>query len=177
MRKIITGALLALSLTTSLLSIALAADTPTTVDNHPGNTTGQGIVPNCDPTLPPSVHKGDTYKVLVVDPNDPKAKELIEKDMVAPTDGCGVNSFIELIQNIIEWLGVIIIPIIVLMFGYAGFVIMTSGGNEEKLGQGQRIAKTAVIGLVIIAAAYIIVKFVFAALGIDAASGFLPKGL
>lgn len=47
---------------------------------------------------------------------------------------------------------------------YAGFVIMTSAGNEEKVAQGKRILTNAVIGFVIIISAFSIVSFILKSL-------------
>ena len=64
---------------------------------------------------------------------------------------------------------------VVLMLGYAGFLIMTSGGSEERISSGWRVIKIALTGLAIIAVAYIVVKFVFDALGVG--DEFRPVGL
>ncbi len=107
---------------------------------------GGGIVPQCDPVLPP---------------NTPGA--------------CGLNAFVQLIKNIIKWLTVIILPIIFLMIGYAGFKVMTSGGSSEKVSQGITVAKTAILGLVYVSVSYLVIKFIFDALGV--ATVFRPSGL
>jgi hypothetical protein len=44
---------------------------------------------------------------------------------------------------------------------------MTSAGSEEKVGAGKHAIITAVTGIVIILVSYIIIKFVFDALGVD----------
>ena len=58
------------------------------------------------------------------------------------------------------FLGVIVVALII----YAGFVWMTSGGNEDKVSQAKKILTNAVIGLVIILSAWGIVSFVLSRL-------------
>lgn len=65
----------------------------------------------------------------------------------------GVMSIITIL---LSFLG--IIAIVGIVFG--GFLMMTSGGNEEKTGQGKKAIIAGVIGLVIIFTAYAISLFV-----------------
>ena len=48
---------------------------------------------------------------------------------------------------------------------YGGFVWMTSGGDEEKIGQGKKILKNGAIGLLIILASWAIATFILTKLG------------
>ena len=64
-------------------------------------------------------------------------------------------------------LGIIAISLII----YAGYVILTSGGDEEKVTEGKKIIVNAVIGLLIILASYGIVQFVFRLLSEATGSG------
>jgi len=90
------------------------------------------ILPNCDPTLPPS---------------DPL--------------GCGLTAFVLLIRNIIKYLTYIVIPIAVIMFIWAAYVIITAGGSPAKFDKGKAIMTTAVIGVVIALGAGIIVGLIY----------------
>ncbi|HBU07550.1 MAG TPA: hypothetical protein DEB09_05745 [Candidatus Magasanikbacteria bacterium] len=65
-----------------------------------------------------------------------------------------------IIRAVLGLLGIIAICIVL----YAGFIIMTSGGNEEKVTYGKRILINGVIGLIIILSAFAIVSFVINAL-------------
>ncbi len=60
------------------------------------------------------------------------------------------------VQVALSFLGVIFLAITI----YAGFVYMTSGGNQEKTGQAIKLLRNAIIGLAIILAAWIITRFV-----------------
>jgi len=66
----------------------------------------------------------------------------------------------KIIRAVLGLLGVIAVSIIV----YAGYTIMTSGGNEEKITKGKKILINAVIGLIIILMSVAIVQFVINAL-------------
>lgn len=61
-----------------------------------------------------------------------------------------------IIRVLLGFLGVIAISLIT----YAGYIIMTSEGNEEKVSQGKKILTNAIIGLAIILSAFAIVQFV-----------------
>ena len=67
-----------------------------------------------------------------------------------------VRTLVGKIINIaLEFLGVIFLALIV----FAGFQYMTSGGNEEQTKKAVALLKNAVIGLVIILAAWLITRF------------------
>ena len=108
-----------------------------------------GIVPDCNPALSPNFPYSENEK-------DPEKIP------------CGLNKFVELIQSIIKFLSLIVIPIAVLMIGWGGFQILTSAGSEEKLGAGKKAIITAATGIVIILVSYIVVKLVFDGLGVTA---------
>jgi len=68
----------------------------------------------------------------------------------------------------LSFLGVIFLALTI----YAGFIYMTSGGNQEKTGQAIKLLRNAIIGVAIILAAWIITRFVIvmlnrSTLGID----------
>lgn len=66
-----------------------------------------------------------------------------------------------IIRAALGLLGIIAFSIIV----YAGYIIMLSGGEEEKITKGKKILINAVIGLAIILSALTIVQFILNALG------------
>ena len=65
------------------------------------------------------------------------------------------------ISAVLGLLGVIFIVLMV----YAGFLWMTARGNEDQVKKAVGIIQTAIIGLIIVIAAYSITYFVFNALG------------
>ncbi len=60
-----------------------------------------------------------------------------------------------IISSLLAFIGIIFLILII----YAGFMWMTAGGNEEKVNMAISTAIRASVGLVIIAAAYLITKF------------------
>ena len=74
--------------------------------------------------------------------------------------GLGTKDIREGIMNVVNvllgFLG--ILAIIIILWG--GFRWLTSGGNEEKVGEAKKIITAGIIGLVIIFTAYAIASFV-----------------
>ncbi|MBI5222436.1 MAG: hypothetical protein HY980_02985, partial [Candidatus Magasanikbacteria bacterium] len=66
-----------------------------------------------------------------------------------------------IIRAVLGLLGVIAVSLMV----WAGYTIMTAGGNEEKIAYGKKIMINAVIGLIIILSSLAIVQYVLNALG------------
>jgi hypothetical protein len=62
----------------------------------------------------------------------------------------------KVIRLLLGFLGIIAVTIII----YAGFIWMTSGGNEEKISKAKALLKNGVIGLIIILASFGIVAFI-----------------
>ena len=76
---------------------------------------------------------------------------------------------LRVIRILLGFLGLILVVMII----YAGYTIMTSAGNEEKVERGKTIIKNAVIGTAIILFSFIIVQFAINILG--GASGAIPQ--
>ena len=66
----------------------------------------------------------------------------------------------KIIRAVLGLLGIVVVVIII----YAGYEIMLSGGDEEKINRGKKILMNAVIGLAIILSSFIIVQFLLNAL-------------
>jgi len=66
-----------------------------------------------------------------------------------------------IIRYALGFLGIIAVGLIM----YAGWLWMTSEGNEEKIGQAKKVLKNALIGLLIIMSAFAIVSFILNKLG------------
>jgi hypothetical protein len=78
-------------------------------------------------------------------------------------EGTGLSNAVDIriiiariIRVALGFLGIIAVGLII----YAGFLWMTSGGNEEKIEQAKAILKNAVIGLIIVLSAFAIASFV-----------------
>ena len=78
----------------------------------------------------------------------------------------GFSEFMKLIDNVIKFiLFKMAIPIAAIMFVYAGFELVTSGGSTEKRGTAKKVFTNAVYGLVLAAGAWLIVKTLLSILG------------
>lgn len=77
------------------------------------------------------------------------------------TTGSGTDTLLGTIGNLIRvvlgFLGVICLLLVL----WAGWLWMTAGGDDKKVGQAKTIMYNAVIGLVIILSAYAISSFIF----------------
>ena len=80
---------------------------------------------------------------------------------ISKVEGKGIGLIMaSVIKAFLGLLGIIFIVLIIT----AGYKLMTAGGNEEKVKEAQEMIKKAVIGLIIIVAAYAITYFIFNAL-------------
>lgn len=76
-----------------------------------------------------------------------------------PADGCGFNELMELINNVIKFLlFTIATPLAALIFVYAGFKLLTSGGSAESMTTAKKILKNLIIGYVIALSAWLVIN-------------------
>ena len=82
---------------------------------------------------------------------------------------CDFNALMDLVNNIITFiLFYMAIPIAAIMFAYAGFLLITAGGGEAKT-KAKGIFTNAVLGLLLAAAAWLIVSTILSILGYEGA--------
>lgn len=85
---------------------------------------------------------------------------------------CNFNDVFVLINNVIKFfLKVIVLPFIILLITYAGFLLMTSAGNEEKRTTAKNILFNIVKGLLLILFSWFIIYTLFTAFGYDTSNG------
>jgi hypothetical protein len=72
-------------------------------------------------------------------------------------ESCGLGKFIQLIQNIINALFLISVPLATIAFVYIGFTLLTAQGNVTKRNDAKRVAKSVIVGFVIILSAWLVV--------------------
>lgn len=70
------------------------------------------------------------------------------------------KDLVVLIQSIVTWVLGLLALVAVIMIIIGGFMWMTAGGNDDKVGSAKKYIISAVIGLIVILAAWIIVNFV-----------------
>ncbi len=69
------------------------------------------------------------------------------------------------VENVIQFLFQLSIVLAVAYTIYGGFLIMTAGGSEEKVGAGRGAITAAVVGLTISLTAWLLINSVMNALG------------
>ncbi len=79
---------------------------------------------------------------------------------------CGFNDFMYMINKIISYIMVLILPIAALVFAYAGYLYLTSGGDVNKRNAAKRAMKNLAIGVLIILCAWVIVRAILISLGV-----------
>jgi hypothetical protein len=79
--------------------------------------------------------------------------------LVTCTENCGFNEFLALVNRVIRFiLFNLAVPISAIMFAYAGFLMVTSGGSTESRKKAKSVFTSTAIGLVCAAGAWLIVK-------------------
>ncbi len=79
---------------------------------------------------------------------------------------CNFDQLILLINNVITFLlFTIATPLVALIVCYAGFLLLTAGGNSERVTQGKSIMKNVIIGYIIALAAWLIINTIVKGLG------------
>lgn len=79
---------------------------------------------------------------------------------------CTFEKLLLLVNKVLRFLIFIIgVPIVTLSFAYAGFLMVTSGGNSGKKEEAKKIITSATIGLVVLLAAWLIVRTVLLVFG------------
>ncbi len=66
-----------------------------------------------------------------------------------------------------RWVLGIVGSLALLMFIYGGFTFLISAGSSEKIGEARKILIAAVVGLFIVFASFVIIKFVLQSLGMN----------
>ncbi len=74
------------------------------------------------------------------------------------------TDLITFIGRIIKWVLGIIGVVMIALFVYGGVTYATSAGSEEKIENGKKIMVYTIIGVIIIALAYVLTDFIISAL-------------
>ncbi len=90
----------------------------------------------------------------------PFAASALTIDNVGGTLTLGSADLKETVLNIITFVLGLLGLIAVIMILYGGFVWLTAGGNEDKVGSAKKIISAAIVGLIVILLSWAIVNFV-----------------
>ncbi len=86
---------------------------------------------------------------------------------VSLPDPLGGKDFITVLQQIVNFLILVAIPITALMIIYGAYQIMFAGGDTEKVTTGKRTILYTIVGFVIILLAWSIIKIIQNILGVS----------
>jgi hypothetical protein len=88
--------------------------------------------------------------------------------LVPCTVNCGFNEFLTLINKVTNFFLVYLaIPVIAVMFAYAGFELAISSGDTEKKTKAKKIFFNVIIGLVLVASSWVIINTILKTVGYD----------
>jgi hypothetical protein len=88
--------------------------------------------------------------------------------LVPCTDNCGFNDLLTLVNTFINFiLTRLAVPIAAIMFAYAGFLLVFSGGESSKRTKAKDIFINVAIGLVFVAACWLIIHTISSIVGYD----------
>lgn len=89
---------------------------------------------------------------------------------------CDFEMLIKLVNKFINFLLVYIAtPLAAIIFAYAGFMLIFSGGNEHKLGKAKHMILAVFAGYVIALIAWLVIKTILSTLGFPDAWSFLKS--
>ncbi len=120
---------------------------------------GQGnILPTASGTVPPSCKNSTTTCKVPAGSNVSQATYYGDYSL---------NDFVSLAINISKWILGIVGSLALIMFIYGGLMFLISAGSADSIAKAKKIIVAAVVGLIIVFASFLIIKFVMRAMGLD----------
>lgn len=95
--------------------------------------------------------------------------------IVCDGPNCTFNSLLLLVERVITFLIYISIPLASISFAWAGFLLIFSGGSEQKKNEAKSIFTKTAIGFIIVLSAWLIIYFISKALLYDEAILLQPS--
>ncbi|HEV7702493.1 MAG TPA: pilin [Candidatus Paceibacterota bacterium] len=129
-----------------------------------------GLVP-CGRAVTSSAKKGDVVGTTAPGTNGENENVVAKVDTGSVVKNpCGFDDAITLVNNIISYiLFYLAIPIVAIMFVYAGVLLVTSGGDTGARTKAKSAFLNAAIGLILAFGSYIIIKLILHTLGYNGA--------
>jgi Co/Zn/Cd efflux system component len=81
----------------------------------------------------------------------------------------------EIVQRVLGFLLILILPIAAIIFAYVGFLFLTSGGSTETKTKAKGVLVKVLIGIVLVLAAWLIVKTIVTSLELDPEASLLDN--
>ena len=91
------------------------------------------------------------------------------------SDPCTLTDFVQLLKNVIKFLVILSTFLATIAFAYAGFLLLSSGGSEDKKNQAKKVFGSVLKGYLWILAAWVIVYTISSALLNTGFSALTPK--
>ena len=86
------------------------------------------------------------------------------------TNPCKFSDLLTLVNTVVRFVLIdLAVPIAGLAFAYAGFLLLTAGGETSKLTKAKKIFLNVALGLIIVAASWLIIEAILTLLGYDGA--------
>ena len=108
---------------------------------------------------------------ILINPSEVQAAPIISESTLGTPcyarGDCGLNDFIKIIDASYTTIFGYIGSIALLMFMVGGVLFLISGGNQEKVSKAKKLMISAVIGLLIVFASYLIIDFVLKGVGYE----------
>lgn len=104
--------------------------------------------------------------------------DISNSSIISCYNNCGFDDVLRTINNLITFLiTVLFVPIVVIMFMYAGFRYLMAQGDPKKLVDLKSLIKHIALGMILILSAWLIVKVILTVLvkDEDSALQFLQK--
>ncbi len=93
----------------------------------------------------------------IIDPTDAKYEEGTYE----------LNDFVILAIKVSRWILGIVGSLSLIMFIYGGIMFLISAGSSDTIGKARKIIIAAVVGLIIVFASWLIIKFVMQSMGLN----------
>jgi hypothetical protein len=117
----------------------------------------------CVMVLFPLISNAQMTKVEVSDTvkGSSASKPLISCDV------CTAKDFFNLITDAIDWVFAFVIFVVVFMFVYAGFLLITNNGDMNKIKKARNIFTRTIVGFLIMFGSFLLVKYFLTNIGLN----------
>ncbi len=112
--------------------------------------------------------KGGLLTILILSPLAVAAESIIDNTSDNYTTGTyELNDILQLAIGFSQWLLGIVGSLALAMFVYAGFTMLISAGNPQKVTAAKNTLIASVVGLAIVFASFILIRFLLGVFGIE----------
>ncbi len=95
-----------------------------------------------------------------------------DQEIIGPLTGTGIETIGDVINRVLSFFVPFVGVILTLTFVWAGYDLLTSGGNPEKVKNAKAKLTTAVIGVIILASSFLIARLAAYIFNLDTAGMF-----